>query len=122
MTTLTEQIPHAGGFLIAEANGDLSREAITVVAGQALRPGAVVGKITATGKYAAYDNGASDGTQAAAGILWDGVDASGADAAGVIIARQATVNKGELVFAAGQDATAQAAALADLAALSIIAR
>ncbi len=39
-----------------------------------LRKGLVVGKITATGKYAQYDDGAADGTEVAACILADQVN------------------------------------------------
>jgi len=39
-----------------------------------LRPGLVLGKITATGLYAQYDDGASDGTETAAGILVEEVN------------------------------------------------
>lgn len=113
---------HAGGFLLSEANGARSREKITVVSGQNLKAGAVVGKITASGKYAKYDNAASNGVQAAAGILLDDVDASSADQSGVIIARDAEVNSNELVYDSGQDATAKAAAVVDLAALGILVR
>ncbi|CCG09108.1 head decoration protein [Pararhodospirillum photometricum] len=121
MTTLTETL-HAGAFLVSEGNGSISRERITVVSGQDLQAGAVLGKVTASGKYAAYDNGASDGTQAAAGILFASVDASGGDAHGVAVVRLAEVAKAALVFGSGQDATAKTAAYADLAALTIIAR
>lgn len=46
-----------------------------------LRKGLILGKVTATGKYKQYANGASDGTEVAAGILDDEVnllDESGA--------------------------------------------
>jgi hypothetical protein len=39
-----------------------------------LRKGLVLGKVTATGKYKQYANGASDGTEVAAGILDDEVN------------------------------------------------
>lgn len=45
MTVLTEVLPHAGGFLISEANGDLSREVVTLDTGD-LTAGTVLGKIT----------------------------------------------------------------------------
>ncbi len=44
MTTLTEPA-HAGEFILHEANGCRSREAITVASGQTLVAGAVVGKL-----------------------------------------------------------------------------
>jgi Bacteriophage lambda head decoration protein D len=45
MTTLTETV-HAGGFLVSEANGNRSRDAGTLISGQNLVAGAVLGKIT----------------------------------------------------------------------------
>lgn len=44
-----------------------------------LSKGTVLGKITASGKFAAYDNNASDGTQTAVGVLGCDVDASSGD-------------------------------------------
>ncbi len=53
--------------------------------GQALEAGAVLGKVTASGKYKAFDPAAVDGSEAAAGVLYGAVDASAADAEGVAI-------------------------------------
>jgi hypothetical protein len=119
MTVLTES-SHAGEFLLSEANGNRSRENVTVVSGQVLDAGTVVGKVTATGKYAIYSNGASDGTEVAAGVLLNAVDASGGDTDGVIIARDAEVIADSLIFESG--GTATTAGIADLAAIGIIAR
>lgn len=111
---LTET-PHAGEFLFAEANGTLSRERIVIASGEGvLKAGTVLGKLTG-GKYAAYDNAASDGSQAAVGILYAGVDATSADADGVLIARHAEVVEAALT---GLDAAGKT----DLAALQIIFR
>ncbi len=111
-----------GEFIIAEANGSISREAVTIVSGQNLVAGTVVGKITASGKYTAYDDDNADGSQTAAGILYAAVDASGGDKAGVIIARHAEVIDAQLVWAATNDAGDKTAGKADLAALDIILR
>ena len=114
MTTLTEG-RHAGEFIISEGNGWISREGVTIVTGQNLAAGTVLGKITASGKYAAYSNAASDGTEVAAGILFEAVNATGGDKKGVMIARHAEVNGDELT---GNDANGTA----DLKALAIIVR
>ena len=58
----------------------------------------------------------------AAGVLYDAVDASAADAEGVAIVRLAEVNAAELVWPAGITGPEQATALGELATLSIIAR
>jgi len=62
MTELTEG-QHKAEFLVTEANGSLSREAITVLSGQNLQPGHVLGKVavgTATG--AAVSGNTGNGT------------------------------------------------------------
>lgn len=121
MTILTEGLPNIA-FLVSEANGYRSREQVVIVTGQNLAGGAVVGKITASGKYAVYNNAAVDGTQTAAGILMYAKDATAADKAGVIIARDAEVNEGELVYAAGTSAGDKTAAKVELVAAGIIVR
>lgn len=118
MTTLTEQ-GHAGGFIISEAAGNRSRDNVTVVSGQDLEAGSVLGKITATGKYAAYDNGASDGTQAAAAILIGKCDATAGDKAAAVINTDAEVNGDELVWVDDSPTSDVTAGLVDLRALGI---
>jgi len=114
MSVLTEAT-HAGEFLLSEGNGRISRESVTVASGQNLVAGTVIGTITASGKVAAYDNTAVDGTATATGILWDAVNATAADRPGAAIVRLAEVNGALLT---GNDA----AGTADLAALNIIVR
>lgn len=65
----------AGEFLLSEASGNRSREAITVAQGNALEPGTLLGEITANpGVYAPYNDGNADGTEVAKAILYAGVD------------------------------------------------
>ncbi|HET9199439.1 MAG TPA: head decoration protein, partial [Dehalococcoidia bacterium] len=73
-------------------------------------------------QYKALDPAAVDGSEVAAGILYDRVDASVADAEGVAIVRLAEVNAAELVWPDNITAPQQTMALGELAALSIIAR
>lgn len=123
MTTLTEG-KHAGGFLVWEVLRDYTRETITVVSGAGkLEPGTVLGKITTGGKYTGLAPAATNGSQNAAGILWAGVDASAADAAGVVVLRgPALVNRHELVWPDGATEAQITAATTALAALGIILR
>ena len=74
MTILTQGIENLE-FLISEANGKLSREmaTVTVAGGVPLPSGTVLGRVTATGKLIKYLDGASDGSQAAVGILGYGL-------------------------------------------------
>ena len=106
---------HAGEFLLSEGNGNISREEVTVLSGENLVAGQVVGIDTASSKYAAYDNGAADGTETAVGVLYEAVDATGGDQIGTIIARDAEVSSAKLT---GSDANG----VSDLAALNIIVR
>jgi Bacteriophage lambda head decoration protein D len=46
---------YAGEFIVSEGNGSISRETITVLSGETLQAGAVLGKVTASGKYKALD-------------------------------------------------------------------
>jgi hypothetical protein len=121
MPVLTEG-RYAGEFVVSEGNGRISRETITVLSGETLEAGAVLGKVTASGKYKALDPAAVDGSEAAAGVLYGAVDASAADAEGVAIMRLAEVNGAELVWPAGITAGQKTTALGQLAALNVIAR
>lgn len=75
-----------------------------------------------SGKYKEYNPANTDGSEKAVAIAYDNVDASGGDKKGVIIARDAEVNKGELIWFSGADANQKAAGLADLALAGIIGR
>jgi Bacteriophage lambda head decoration protein D len=108
---------YAGEFVVSEGNGRISRETITVLSGETLEAGAVLGKLTASGKYKALDPAAVDGSEAAAGVLYDA-----ADAEGVAIVRLAEVNAAELVWPDGITGPEQTTALGELAALNIITR
>lgn len=107
---------HTAEFLLSEGNGTISRDQVTIAAAAgAMDAGTVLGKITASGKYAAYDNGASDGTEVAAGVLYAKAPDMAADQKAVAIVRNA-----ELLGAAltGNDANG----VADLKALGLIVR
>ena len=70
MTTFTESV-RPQEWLRSEAPGTRSRSVgtMTVAGGAGHVSGTVVGRITASGKLVAYSNSASDGSQAAVGIL-----------------------------------------------------
>jgi hypothetical protein len=214
MTTLTEDL-HASGFIASEANGHRSREEITVLSGQNLKAGAVVGKAAAgaatpaavagntgdgvfgavtvgagvkagvyrvtfiepatdlgtfivedpdginvgagvvataftggglsftiadgaanfvsgdaftvtvaagSGKVKEYNPANTDGSDVVAGVLYAPVDATAADAAGVIVARDAEVVGDDLLWFTGAVADDITAGKAGLAKLGIIAR
>ena len=123
MTTLTEG-KHAGGFLVWEVLRDYTRETVTVASGAGkLEPGTVLGKITTGGKYTGLAPAATNGSQNAAGILWAGVDASAADAPGVVVLRgSAIVNRQEIIWPEGATEAQITAATTALATIGIILR
>ena len=121
MTTLTETT-HPGGFLVWEAFRDYTREVVTIAAG-ILDPGTVLGKVTASGSYAAHDPGQTDGTETAVAVLWGKVDASAGDTPAVVLVRgPAIVNRHDLVFAGTPSEPEIAAAHASLLEAGILVR
>ena len=122
MPTLT-QAPNLGDLLKYEAPNLYSREQATVAAGQNLPLGAVVGRVTATGKLAALDPSATDGTEVAAGVLCNAVDATLIDREdAILIARHAIVARGALIWPTGLTAAQRTAAIAQLEARGILVR
>ena len=123
MTMLTEG-KHAGGFLVWEVLRDYTRETVTIASGAGkLEPGTVLGKITAGGKYTTLAPAATNGSQNAAGILWDAVDASAADAPGVVMLRgPAIVIRHEIIWPEGATEAQITAATSALATIGIILR
>ena len=113
--TIKNETNHAAEFLVSEGDGQISREAITVSAGDALRAGQVLGLNTATSEYAPYSNAAGDGTEVAIGVLYAPLPASASARNGVAVVRLAEVSAARLT---GLDT----AGVADLKARNIIVR
>ncbi len=123
MSSLTEG-RHTGEFILSELPGTLSRDAVTVnvPANSILEPGTVLGQVSGSGHHASYDDSSSDGSEVAAGILYDTLVNEGdapAELPGVVINFGAEVRKDDLVWGDGVD---DAGGLTDLAALFIKAR
>ncbi len=78
---------HVPDALIAGNAHLLVGRNVTIVSGQNLKRGAVLGKITASGKYALSASGASDGSQTPDLILAQDVDATDADQSAMAYAR-----------------------------------
>lgn len=94
-----------GEFILSEANGMLSREQVTVAAAApAMVAGTLVGIITATGKYAPYNNANVDGTQTCVGALYRALADSASDQPAVVFVRSAEFQRSELT---GWDAAAE---------------
>ena len=113
MSTATEK-RHDAAFLLHEANGDLSRENVTLLSGQNLKAGAVLGKITASGKYKEFNPDAGDGAETAAAILLIDSDASAGDKQVAVIDCLAEVLSALLLWGSGVDTGEKTTALASL--------
>jgi len=118
------QPPSMGDVLKYELNPNFTRESVTLLAGTDYQVGAVLGRITASGKYKLATSGGTDGAQTAAAVLLYAADATTVDAAGLVILRgPAIVSKAALVFDATVDDAAKTTTKhGQLAALGILAR
>lgn len=103
----------AGAHVLHEVDKQLSREEV-VITGGSFEVAAVLGKVTASGKYTEFDPAAVDGSETAAAILFDAVDASAADESGVIHDCLTIVRESDLVWKAGVTEAEKTAALAAL--------
>ncbi|PRX29952.1 Bacteriophage lambda head decoration protein D [Meinhardsimonia xiamenensis] len=126
MPTLTSP-PTLGDLLKYEINGNYCRETVTLRGGASYPLGAVLGEVTASGKYILSPAAAvvgDEGAEVARAVLLEAVDATGGDATGLVLARgPAIVAKSALGFDASVDQPAEIAAKhAELAAQGIVAR
>jgi hypothetical protein len=119
--------PSLGDLLKYELNGNFTRETVTLKSGTDYPLGAVLGKITASGKYRlapAAEVTGDEGAENALAVLIEAVDASNADATGLIIARGPVIlSEAALVFDPSVDqAGEKTAKKAQLAAIGIVSR
>lgn len=122
--TVLRQPATLGDVLKYEVNPNFTRETITLLAGTDYPLGAVLGQITANGKYTLAPDTGADGSEIASAVLLYAVDATDADATGIVIGRgPAIVSKSALVFDASVDDAAKTAVKhSQLAALGIMPR
>jgi hypothetical protein len=96
---------------LKEYRHDYSVEEVIIAAGSGLvESGTVLGRVTASGKYKPVTVAATDGSQTAAGILMNAVNAI-ADKPAVIVAREAKVAHQALRYGADVDTAAERAAI-----------
>ena len=111
----------AGDVILFEEDKRFSRETVTIAAGADLTPGAVLGKITASGKYMLSAPAAVDGSQTPVAVLVRDADAATVDAVSVALLRPAKVSRSALVFDSTiNDATKRQTAVDALAAVGIL--
>lgn len=101
MAVAYENLLVAGGRF-SNDGGDI--ETVTVGANSTIARGTVMGKITASGKYIASLNAASDGSQIAVAVLAeDAVNATGSSAdVKVVMFKKGTFNSLGITFGTGQ--------------------
>ena len=123
MPVLT-QPPGMGDVLKYEVNPNYTRESITLLAGMPYPVGSVLGRITASGKYTLSTSGGTDGAETAAAVLLYAVDATLADATGIVLVRgPAIVSRAALAYDGTVDDAAKITAkITELATLGIITR
>ena len=122
--TVLHQPDTMGDILKYEVNPNYTREEVTLLQGMPYPVGSVLGRITASGKYKLATSGGSDGAQTATAVLLYAVDATLADATGIVLARgPAIVSRAALAYdATVDDAGKITTKIGQLAAAGIIAR
>ena len=122
-STVYTEGKYTAEFIINEANGTRSKDTGTVLSGENLKAGAVVGIVTASGKYKEYNPANADGSETVAGISYANNDATNGDIANaVIVVRDAEVSKDGLEYFTGATPAQKVTALTGLEALGIIGR
>ena len=119
--------PTLGDLLKFELNANYCREAVTLKAGASYPLGAVLGKVAATGAYRFSPDAevlGDEGAETAVAVLLEAVDATAAEATGLIAARGPVIlSETALVFDASIDDAAKAAAKKiELATAGLVAR
>lgn len=126
MPVLVKQ-PTLGDLLKWELNAAYNRETVPLLAGADYPLGAVLGRVTASGKYVlspAAEVVGREGAETATAVLLEATDATAGDAVGLVGMRgPALFSRAALVFDASVDQPAERAAKeAQLAALGLVTR
>lgn len=122
MTAITNDLT-LGDLLKYEEENLYSRDQVTVVNGQNLKLGAVIGRVSATQKVKALDPSATDGSEVAAGVVLQSIDASAAEKTnGLIVSRQAIVADHALSWPSAITSEEKTAAIAQLEAIGVLVR
>ncbi len=124
---LEEDLHRTAAFLVSEGQGTISREQEMIAGGSGkIKPGTVLGKVTASGKFKPLAPTANDGTQSAAAILIEGCntgkDDDAEDVRRTIIARHAEVHGAMLLWPEGITDPQKKTATGKLAGLGIVIR
>ena len=126
MTALTQN-PTLGDLVKYELEPRYSREVVTLKSGASYAIGTVLGRITASGKYRASPVAevvGDEGAENACAVLLEIVDATAADAVGLVAVRGPIIlSKDRLVYDASVDLAAEKTAkIAQLAPHGLVVR
>ena len=121
MAVMTIKHGDVFAYIESEAGYSLDNGTLLPLTASAVT-GEVLGRVTATGKWAPIDFAAVDGTEIAKGVLFNGAPVSVSDQAGVVCVRHAIVKDGSLTWPAGATGPQIAAAIEQLKAVGIVAR
>jgi hypothetical protein len=126
MATPLDESGHAAGFILSEANGQRSRENVTLEGSAGtVKAGRVLGIIDTgsdTDLYAPFDPAVNDGRDDAKAISLNEVANSASTQEIAVIRRDAEVNGDELVWPDGISDNDKNTAIAELATQGIIVR
>lgn len=94
---VTEPTFDPNGLLVQVQGAPVFGEMVTIISGQNLAAGAVLGKITASGKFNLSLSAAGDGSNTPVAVLAEACDASGGDKSAFVY-YNGEFNEAKLVF------------------------
>jgi hypothetical protein len=109
-----------GDLLLVEVAPGWTKDKVLFLAGANYPLGTVLASVS--GKFQALDPAGSAAAKKAVAVAAESVDATAADASGVVIARGAVLDPTELVWLVATTDAQKLTALSDLNALGIVAR
>jgi Bacteriophage lambda head decoration protein D len=124
MSAILKEPRRPGEYLLSEAEGARSRDAIEIVAGAGrVQPSTVLGRVGVVGKkYRPHDPAATDGSEVPAAVLMYSVDATTENVIVTAHTRDCEVKSAELVLHPSVTPAERDALFAALAAHGIIVR
>ena len=124
MTVIATEKARLSNLVKYEEGGQnyFSRDEVTVLSGETVNIGSVLGKVTASGKYVLSDADAVDGSEVAVAVCLQNQGTVAADTATIVLVREAIVGREALVYDANNDAAEILIAEGELANVGISVR
>ena len=115
-----EDSARRGDFIVSLANRTRSLDNEVLAAGNKIAAGQVLAKLTSGGKFVPFNGTLSNGAEVAVGVSLAAYDATDADLAIVVVARDAELKTEGLVWRAGELTADKNEAIASLQAAGIV--